>query len=304
MAQDSKVIAYVSPGEMAALMAETGMITIHENESVDGQPVIHAALKVVNAQTGEQLPGGLPFSVLLFKNPREPGYSNIAIGAVIPTAELEINLPRDYFNLCNQRFRFTRAFPLDERSFVLQMDLFVHNATREYVKFMFGVWSAMFSQVLFELMGRGREALTAAVEAYAAVRSDLSQQYVATTTLADEPAADEVVMASPVEPEAAGELQAEPHAEPVLPVDAQNVQAEAAGLAEQPVAAETEDDELCKEDVILPPPPKVEESDPISSGEKAVEPTAEASRDLVAEAMQVSPDMASQSGEQKETTAV
>lgn len=188
MTQDNKVLAYVSPEEMAALMSETGMIAVHERVIVDGKPVIHAALKVVNAQTGEQLPGGLPFSVVMFKSQHEPGYSNIAIGTVVPVAELEITLPRDYFNFCNQRFRFTRVFPLDERSFVLQMDLFVRNATREYVKFSFGIWAAMFSQVLFELMGRGKESLVAAAEAYAAAKTGLSQQYVSTMTASDEPA--------------------------------------------------------------------------------------------------------------------
>jgi hypothetical protein len=216
MNQDNKVIAYVSPDEMTALMSETGMITVHESGNIDGKPVIHAALKVVNAQTGEQLPGGLPFSVVMFKNPKEPGYSNIAIGTVVPAAELEINLPRDYFNFCNQRFRFTRVFPLDERSFVLQMDLFVRNATREYVKFMFGVWAAMFSQVLFELMGRGRDSLVAAAEAYAVARTDLSQQYVSTMMTGDEPGGVETAAEAMPQSEAVSGPFVEPQVDAVV----------------------------------------------------------------------------------------
>jgi hypothetical protein len=209
MSQDNKVIGYLTPAEMAALMRETGTITVLESGLADGKPVIHAALKVVNAQTGEQLPGGLPFSVVMFKNPREPGYSNIAIGTVVPTAELEVSLPRDYFNFCNQRFRFTRVFPIDERSFVLQMDLFARNATREYVKYSFGVWAALFSQVLFELIGRGRESLVAAAEAYAA-RTDFTQQYVSTVTASDELAVEETAVEVVPEAETAEEqLQAE-----------------------------------------------------------------------------------------------
>lgn len=176
MSKDSQIISYLSPADMVALMSQTGIVTVHETGMSDGKPVIHAALKVVNAQTGDHLPGGLPFSVVMFKAPNEPGYSNIAIGTIVPAAELNVALPRDYFNFCNQRFRFMRAFPVDERSFVIQMDLMVRNATREYVKFSFGLWGALFSQMLFELMGRGRESLIAAAEAYAAVHTDFSQQ--------------------------------------------------------------------------------------------------------------------------------
>ncbi len=241
MNQDNKVIAYLTPDEMAALMSETGLITVHERSIVDGKPVIHAALKVVNAQTGEQLPGGLPFSVVMFKNPREPGFSNIAIGTIVPAAELEIALPRDYFNFCNQRFRFTRVFPLDERSFVLQMDLFVHSATREYVKFMFGIWAAMFSQVLFELMGRGRDSLVAAAEAYAAAQTDLSQQYVSTVTSSDESAVAKTDGEVVPEPESTSEPAAPPVIDAVVDMAAElaGTQEVASGSkADEPAAVE------------------------------------------------------------------
>ena len=172
MAQDDKVIGYISPAELLDVMRETGMISVQETGTVDGKPVIHASLKVINAQTGEELPGGLPFSVVMFKGATEPGYSNIAIGTVVPAAELEIALPADFFNLCNRRFRFIRVFPLDASSFVLQMDLFVRNTTVEYIKFSFGLWAALFSQVLFELMGRGSQSLSRAAEVYATAPVD------------------------------------------------------------------------------------------------------------------------------------
>lgn len=183
MSNDRQVISYMSPADLVALMNQTGVIAVHESGTSDGKPVIHASVKVVNAQTGEHLPGGLPFSVVMFKGPNEPGYSNIAIGTIVPASELKVALPRDYFNFCNQRFRFTRTFPVDERSFVIQMDLVVHNATREYVKFSFGLWGALFSQMLFELMGRGRESLVTAAEAYAAARTDFAEQIASTPAM-------------------------------------------------------------------------------------------------------------------------
>ena len=166
MAQDNRVIGYVSQAELSALMRETGMISIQDTANADGKPVIHALLKVVNAQTGAELPGGLPFSVVMFKRVAEAGYSNIAIGTVVPAAELGIDLPADFFNLCNRRFRFVRAFPLDATAFVMQMDLVVRHATAEYVKFAFGLWGSIFSQALFELMGTGRDSLSRAAEIY------------------------------------------------------------------------------------------------------------------------------------------
>lgn len=235
MANDNKVIGYLSPAEMVALMGETGMITVQETATVGGQPVIHAALKVINAQTGEQLPGGLPFTVIMFKTSREPGYSNIAIGTVVPTAELGVVLPRDYFNFSNQHYRFARVFPLDERAFVLQMDLFLHNATREYVKFNFGIWAALFSQVLFDLMGKGGQNLHMAAEAYAAARSDLSQQFVSTMVASDDAAVPETAVAEPVPDETAAEtagpVEAETESLPEqLAAEPQN---EIAGSAEE-----------------------------------------------------------------------
>jgi hypothetical protein len=192
MANDRHVIQYMSPAELVGLMNATGVI-VQDTITSDGKPVIHAALKVVNAETGEQLPGGLPFSVVMFKSPNEAGYSNIAIGTIVPASELNVRLPRDYFNFCNQRFRFCRVFPVDERSFVIQMDLVLKNATREYVKFAFGLWGALFSQMVFELMGRGRESLVAAAEAYAQAHTDFAQQIAATPDVAIvEPVAETV----------------------------------------------------------------------------------------------------------------
>lgn len=301
MAQDNKVISYVSPNEMAALMAETGMITVQENGVVDGKPVIHAALKVVNAQTGEQMPGGLPFSVVLFKNPREPGYSNIAIGAIVPAAELEISLPRDYFNFCNQRFRFTRVFPLDERSFVLQMDLFIHNATREYVKFMFGVWSAMFSQVLFELMGRGRESLVAAAEAYAA-RTDLAQHYVSMVTASDEAAADETAMAVPIE----AELQPDPVLDPLPEAGDEQpgvetvmgeIKVEEVVAADAPLSDETSPQKA------VAPEPDAEAAGEAIDAEPAVKPEEAEEAETVDDVVHVSPDIAAEGSKEKDFAA-
>jgi hypothetical protein len=177
MGENNKVINYMTPAELAAVIQETGN-TVYEIAVIDGKPVIHAALRVVNARTGETIPGGLPFSVVLFKRPGEKNFSNIAIGTIVPVAELDIRLPRDYFNFCNQRLRFMRVFPLDERSFVIQMDLILHNATHEYVKFGFGLWGALFSQILYELIGQGRESLVAAAEAYSTI--GVTSNYVAT----------------------------------------------------------------------------------------------------------------------------
>ncbi len=223
MANDNKVIGYLAPADMVALMGETGMITVQESATVGDQPVIHAALKVISAQTGEQLPGGLPFTVIMFKTPREPGYSNIAIGAVVPTTEMGVMLPRDYFNFSNQHYRFARVFPLDDRAFVIQMDLFLRNATREYVKFSFGIWAALFSQVLFDLIGKGGQGLHAAAEAYVRARTDLSQQFVSTVVAADEPAAVETALAESVANEAAA---AEPVTEflPAHPISEAHVE--------------------------------------------------------------------------------
>jgi hypothetical protein len=244
MANDRQVIQYLSPAELVGLMNATGAVVVHEAGSSDGKPVIQASVKVVNAETGEQLPGGLPFSVVMFKGPGEPGYSNIAIGTIVPASELKVVLPRDYFNFCNQRFRFTRVFPVDENAFVIQMDLVLKNATREYVKFSFGLWGALFSQMLFELMGRGRESLIAAADAYAQTHADFARQ-IATTS--DMPAAAPVELpANPVE-ETPIELEVEailplesetivPAGETAVAIDAQTRTADDASAADDSVA--------------------------------------------------------------------
>jgi hypothetical protein len=220
MANDRQVIQYMSPAELVGLMNAAGVVTVHETVMSDGKPVIHAAVNVANAETGEKLPGGLPFSVVMFKGPNEPGYSNIAIGTIVPASELKVVLPRDYFNFCNQRFRFTRVFPVDEKSFVIQMDLVLKNATREYVKFSFGLWGALFSQMLFELMGRGRESLIAAAQAYAEAHTDFSQQIATAPDAAiAEPVAAELPVAVPAE--TVTDLPADTDA--VLPLDAEAI---------------------------------------------------------------------------------
>jgi hypothetical protein len=186
MAQDNKIISSLTPVELVALLRETAGIAVLESAVADGRPVIQAAVKAVNAQTGEVLPGGLPFSVVMFKNGNDTGYTNIAIGTVVPAAELDIHLPRDYFNFCNQRLRFTRVFPLDAGSFVIQMDLVLRGATREYVKFNIGLWSMLFKQVLYELIGSGRDSLVHAAEVYAA--TDVAQHFVSTLGASSETA--------------------------------------------------------------------------------------------------------------------
>jgi len=229
MSQDAKVIGYISQSELVALMRATGMISVQETENAGGKPVIHALLKVINAQTGAELPGGLPFSVVMFKRAADAGYSNIAIGTVVPAAELGIALPADFFNLCNQRFRFIRAFPVDATSFVLQMDLIVSNATGEYVKFAFGLWAAMFSQVLFELMGSGRDAVSRAAEIYA--RTPAAVVLPAVDSITSEPAAEEQPTVESALPEPEGEcVPASAAAEPAM--------TEAAVTGEAPAAPE------------------------------------------------------------------
>jgi hypothetical protein len=267
MSQDDKVIGYMSQAELLALMRETGMIAIQDTTTVDGKPVIHALLKIVNAQTGAELPGGLPFSVVMFKGAGEAGFSNIAIGTVVPAAELEIELPADFFNLCNQRFRFVRAFPLDGSAFVLQMDLFLRNATREYVKFNFGLWSAIFSQVLFELMGSDSTGVNRAAEVYAMVRSNAAERFaqaIAVAPAAEEAApveAEPVPAVAPVEtPEAEQSIENPPEAAPEAEAKMETPEAgeatapaEAEKLAEAVAEDKSEAAEAADPDAVLPP---------------------------------------------------
>lgn len=294
MANDRHVIQYMSPAELVGLMNATGVI-VQDTITTDGKPVIHAALKVVNAETGEQLPGGLPFSVVMFKSPSEAGYSNIAIGTIVPASELNVRLPRDYFNFCNQRFRFCRVFPVDERSFVIQMDLVLKNATREYVKFAFGLWGALFSQMVFELMGRGRESLIAAAEAYAQTHTDFAQQIATTPDVAIVEPVTEPIAAQEV---AVMETEAEPPAEPaVLPLEVEAIIPQEAALDEapkleepveeaaeatvEPVTVEVPSDEIIPEQAVTEPIEEAEAIEPahevsVSELSIAAGPTAEA----------------------------
>lgn len=227
MSQDDKIIGTLSQQEVSALLVETGMVAIEETTFVDGRPVLQASLKVINARTGEAMPGGLPFAVVLFKSADEPGFSNIAIGTRVPVAELGIALPPDFFNLCNQYYRFVRVYPLDAGSFVLQMDLFLRRATREYVKYCFGVWAATFSQLLFELLLQRETHQEPAAMAPAAPSAPST----------DEPLH---VMARYVSAVTTAE------AEPALPPQAaapQDAVLDAAAVAEQPPAKERNADE-------------------------------------------------------------
>jgi hypothetical protein len=161
---DDKIIDTMSPQQFVALMNETGMFSITGTGSVDGNPIVQAALKLKNAQTGEVISGGLPFAVIMFKAEGDPGYTNIAIATRVPAAELHIEVRPGFFAECNRQYRFVRSFPVDRATFVLQMDLFLRMATREYVKFNLSLWAAVFSSILFELLAqRGGEASTAAV---------------------------------------------------------------------------------------------------------------------------------------------
>lgn len=154
MSQDSKVISYLSAPELSALMNATGAIAVDATTTAESRPVIQAHLKITDHRTGEEIPGGLPFAVVMFKGEREPGCSNIAVAARIPVGALGIRLPANYFNLCNEQYRFVRVFPLGHDSIALQMDIYLHAATREYVKFAFGIWATAFSQVLYDLMSQ------------------------------------------------------------------------------------------------------------------------------------------------------
>lgn len=243
MAQDNKIIAALSPADLVGLLRETAGITVLESAVADGKPVIQAAVQAVNTQTGEVLAGGLPFSIVMFKGPSEAGYSNVAIGTVVPAAELDIHLPRDYFNFCNQRLRFVRVFPLDAGSFVIQMDLILRGATREYIKFQFGLWGMLFKQVLFELIGSGRESLIHAAEVYAA--TDVAQHYVSTlpSQASEEgPGITEPSLGQGVEP------VLETETTQILPP----THAEEAPLAEQPVEASILDEPVAE---AAPEPP-------------------------------------------------
>jgi Predicted membrane protein len=199
MAFDSMIVKSVTPADLIKLMRESGAVAVSETSVIDGKPVIHAALVKANAKTGEMLPGGLPFSAVLHRGSTDKGYTNLAIGTIVPAAELGIELPPDFFNYSNHRLRFVRVYPVDTQSFAIQMDLVLRFATREYLKFAFGLWGTLYSQILFELVGKEHEALALAAEAFAATHR---------------PA---VLMP---EPELASEPQSEPVSEPEIHVPA------------------------------------------------------------------------------------
>lgn len=286
MSRDSKVIEYLTSWELVALMNETAIIAVEETSMIEGRPVVHASLKVRHAKTGEELPGGLPFTVVLMKAAGEKGYSNLAIGTVVPAAELGVQLPANFFNRCNQRFRFVRAFPLDQSAFVLQMDLFVRNTTREFVKFNFGIWAAMFSHVLFELMGRDQpeaEVQTAAAAAYASAPRSLLDQIAPA-------AADRVILPAEQQPAPATAIEAPPaEAEPQkaesqpqedpAPVAPETDSAVETPEAETPPAAETEEAsaEAPTEPLVEPATSEAEAEAEASPGEAAEPPPVEES---------------------------
>jgi len=289
MSNDRHVIAHLSPTELVALMKETGIIAVQESGYSDGKPVIHAVLKVVNAKTGEQLPGGLPFSVVMFKGLNEPGYTNIAIGTIVPASELKVSLPRDYFDFCNQRYRFTRVFPIDASSFVIQMDLVLRDATREYVKFSFGLWGALFTQILFELMGRGRESLIAAAEAYALVHTDFAEHIASSPAPGETPEAVMPLEHDAIVP-AVAETVATEELAPVEPAVAEAKAVEAPVVEAGEAVAEfgpNENVEIVadpaegKDDRSVKPEPA--ELDAAASVPEVVEPVVEPAADVVTE---------------------
>jgi hypothetical protein len=73
----------------------------------------------------------------------------------------------------------------------------------------------LFSQMLFELMGRGRESLTAAAEAYAVVHTDFAEQIATTPAMSETvaPAAEAPVGADAVMPLTAEAIVAGTNAE-------------------------------------------------------------------------------------------
>jgi len=272
MSQDNKVIGFISQAELTALMRETGLIAIQDTANADGKPVIHALLKVVNAQTGAELPGGLPFSVVMFKRAAEAGYSSVAIGTVVPAAELGIELPADFFTLCNQRFRFIRAYPLDASAFVLQMDLIVRGTTVEYIKFAFGLWTSMFSQVLFELMAHGHDAVSRAAEIYARVPVSFIAPELDQTV--GEPAVEAPIVAPQEAPDAAGETAEAPV--PAEQVAAEVAEATAPAAAEKASAAPAAETESATEPATkqtTEPPAAEAETKPEAAAEKTEEST-------------------------------
>jgi hypothetical protein len=149
---DGNIIPRMSWAELTALMRETGMIETEGTGRVDGLPTIGASLKIVNAETGEKLPGGLPFSVVLFKDVHQAGYSSIAMVATVPAAELNPQMPPGFIDACNRRHRFVSVYALDKGSFIVQADMIIRGVTREHLKYGFGVWAAALSQILFDLV--------------------------------------------------------------------------------------------------------------------------------------------------------
>ena len=253
MSQDSKVLGFVSPADVAALMRETGVLSVETTSTLEGNPVIQAAVKVMNAKTGEELPGGLPFAVVLFRNAGEPGYTNVAIGTSVPVADLGITLPPDFFNQVNQHYRFLRAYLSGRTSVVLQMDLFLRHATQEYVKFAFGLWAAGFSQILLGLFGQQEgEAPSPALEAFAAAPEDALANYAAAVN-----AEPETIAEAPVEEiatEAEAEVAEEPAAEALPEAPATEVLAEAVEIpAEEIPAEEPAATAVAEEEEALPP---------------------------------------------------
>lgn len=213
--EDSKVLNYLTPAGLVHLMQETGAIQVHDTVVSDGKPVIHAALRKRNALTGEALIGGLTFSVVMHGPQSDKGYTSLALGAVVPLADFGLALPPDFFNFSNQRLRFVRVYPLGTEAFVIQMDIVIRKATREYVKFAFGHWGALYAQILFELIGKGRDGLALAAEAYAAARQPPVMLAPAANDIAGDPPAVAEEAAEEPENLAEPESQIEPEEAPV-----------------------------------------------------------------------------------------
>lgn len=152
MSQDRKVIDQVSPSELQAVMAGTGMIEVRSMDVTGGRPVIHAMFKTPHPETGILPAAGLPFAVVMFKGAKEKAYSSIAVVMKVPSATLDLRRLYAFLNACNSQNRFVRAYIAPGGDLVLQADVHLRLATWEYVKFSFGVLAEVFAQALYDLI--------------------------------------------------------------------------------------------------------------------------------------------------------
>ncbi|MDE2182952.1 MAG: hypothetical protein KGJ78_08020 [Alphaproteobacteria bacterium] len=152
MGRDRKIIEFISPSDMSAVMAETGLIGVEGTDSAEGAPVIHAVFKGLVPATGAYVASGIPFTVVMSKGPKDRGYSNIAVVAKVPAGELNARSAAVFAQACNRELRFVRAYLSGQGDLVLQADLFLRMATREYVKFWFGALAEIYLEALSGLV--------------------------------------------------------------------------------------------------------------------------------------------------------